>query len=101
MPSEMSAEKKKEYRELLYHAFLMTRMLCYGADELNLSNKAVQTKVKDSMRTLYAMSEALHNLAEYSACEFEGFDETKFREIIDEQKARYDIDLDKILLSKM
>ena len=65
----MDEIKKKAYRNLLYRVLLDIRSICWNTMHAELS---------ESKRKIEHLADWVHNLAAFSATDFEGFDEEKF-----------------------
>jgi hypothetical protein len=63
----MDEIKKQAYRNLLYHVLLDIRSICWNTSSAFESRKKIEL-----------LADWVHNLAAFSAKDFEGFDEEKF-----------------------
>ncbi|HLX64278.1 MAG TPA: hypothetical protein VKX17_23600 [Planctomycetota bacterium] len=73
----LSENKKAAYRGLLYHAMLDIRNLCQSRGKASYNPFEWKRQYRSS-RVAGAIADWLHNLAKFSAEDFEGFDEDWF-----------------------
>jgi hypothetical protein len=76
-PTPLSEEEKKAYQKLLCWAMLDIRMLCqhHGSES---PNPLVWRRQYSNSRPAGALADWLHNLAQYSAMDFDNFDPEMF-----------------------
>lgn len=84
----LSEEEKKAYRNLLYYAMLDIRMLCqhHGSES---PNPLVWRRQYSNSRVAGALADWLHNLAQYSALDFDDFDTVRFWQDYDRLTKRF------------
>jgi hypothetical protein len=73
----VSEERKAAYRHLLYIAMLFIRNVCTSRAKPSISPLLIYEKYKWSIAA-GAVAEWMHNLADFSVRDFEGFDEELF-----------------------
>jgi hypothetical protein len=80
----MESRRKKAYRYLLYHATLHTRQLQW----LRFRNPLCWRRHLGQVRCCGTVADWLHNLALFSALDFDRFDEGRFWEDFDRLRGR-------------
>ena len=75
----MDEPRKRAYRSLLYWAMLEIQPIEWGSPRwIQRVNPFHWIERSSHLKSAGAVADWLHNLANYSACEFEGFDEDWF-----------------------
>ncbi|MBC8135623.1 MAG: hypothetical protein H8F28_07045 [Fibrella sp.] len=76
----MDERRKSAYRHLLYHAVISIRSCCAWASDTEFAKWEAFFRFRGgrTAHRVHCMADAFHNVARYSALDFEGFDESKF-----------------------
>ena len=76
-PGRLTPEQKSAYRMLIYQGLLQIRILCFPSERPSPNPLRWRRQFYRS-RLVVLIGDWLHNLAEFSARDFEGFDEDWF-----------------------
>jgi hypothetical protein len=85
----MDTANKQAYRNLLYHAMCDIRRLSYIWRTWQYWNPFVWMRIRNQVQRGAEIADWLHNLARYSALDFEGFVEEWFWQELEDRNKRF------------